>query len=423
MRNIIYKNYQSTVQFLLTSSIILACFSVNLPTAWMGASTILILSMFLLGGDFSAKFKKIMNHPSGIATLLFFVIILLGVFYSSGYWDMKIKFLQKYTKLLLIPIILSSVSTPKIRSYGVYAFMLTAVFVLFISYGKWLHILPLNLGIHDIATMDYGYAVYRNRIAHNIFMSFAMYVFLIKAVRSEAWAQKIWIVLATLAFFNVMYLVNGRSGQVICLGLLTYFLFKQWGKKAFYLILALFLSGMIFKSYLTPLVPERLLSITQEISDAKANHEMTSSGIRYVMYQSAMHIFLKSPIWGHGTGSLREEYRTLSKEDYALNIEGMDNPHNQYLLILVELGLIGLIGFMYLFYSQWIALKTKPLGEEAYIQDLLEGLILTILIGSLFNSLLLDAGEGKFYCVMAGLFLSAFYSQKNKKRSYNQSKN
>ena len=180
---------------------------------------------------------------------------------------------------------------------------------------------------------------------------------------------------------------------------------------------------MIFKSYLTPLIPERLLSITQEISDAKANHEMTSSGIRYVMYQSATHIFLKSPIWGHGTGSLREEYRTLSKEDYALNIEGMDNPHNQYLLILVELGLIGLIGFMYLFYSQWTTLKRKSLGEEAYIQDLLEGLILTILIGSLFNSLLLDAGEGKFYCVMAGLFLSAFYSQKNKKRFYNQSTN
>jgi O-antigen ligase len=413
--NIIYKNYQSAVQFLLTSSIILSCFSVNLPTAWMSASTVLILSMFLLGGDFNAKFKKIMNHPSAVATLLFFAIIVLGVFYSSGYWDMKIKFFQKYTKLLLIPVILSSVSTPKIRSYGVYAFVLTAVFVLFISYGKWLHLLPLNLGIHDISSLDYGFAVYKNRIAHNIFMSFAMYVFLIKATRSQAWIQKIWGILATLAFFNVMYLVNGRSGQAICLVLLAYFLFKQCGKKAIYLILALFLSGMIFKAYLNPLIPERLLSITQEISDAKENHEMTSSGVRYVMYQSAMQIFLKSPIWGHGTGSLREEYRALSKENYVLNIEGMDNPHNQYLLILAELGLTGLLGFLYLFYSQWMTLKTKSLGKEAYIKDLSEGLIITILIGSLFNSLILDAGEGKFYCVMAGLFLSAFYSKKIKK--------
>jgi O-antigen ligase len=414
MRNIIYKSYQSVVQFLLTSSIILACFSVNLPTAWMGASTILILIMFLLGGDFGEKFKKIINHPSGVATLLFFAIIVLGVFYSSGYWDIKIKFFQKYTKLLLIPVIWSSVSDPKIRSYGVYAFVLTAVFVLFISYGKWLHVLPFYLGIHDIANPDYGYAVYRNRIAHNIFMSFAMYVFLIKAVRSKAWIQTIWGVLATLAFFNIMYLVNGRSGQIICLGLLAYFLYKQWGKKAIYMILALFLSGMIFKSYLTPLIPERMLFITQEISDAKENHEMTSSGIRYVMYQSAMQIFLKSPLWGHGIGSLREEYQALNKEGYDLDIEGMDNPHNQYLLILVELGVIGFVGFVYLFYSQWTTLKRKSLGEEAYIQDLLEGLILTILIGSLFNSLILDAGEGKFYCVMAGLFLSAFIQKRKK---------
>ena len=319
-----------------------------------------------------------MNHPSSVAIFLFLAITLLGVLYSSGDWDMKMKFFQKDIKLLLIPIILCSISTPKIRSYGVYAFILSSIFVLLISYGKWLNVLPLNLGIHDITTLDYGYAVYRNRIAHNIFMSFAMYVFLIKASKSKDWTQKIWIVFAILAFFNVMYLVNGRSGQIVSLALLTYFLFKQWGKKFVFLFTVLFLSGMIFKSYITPWIPERLLSVTQEISDAKENHEMTSSGIRYVMYQSALNIFLKSPIWGHGTGSLKEEYRTLGKQGYALNIEGMDNPHNQYLLVLVEFGVIGLISFMYLFYSQWMTLKRVSLGKEVYIQDLLEGLILTI---------------------------------------------
>ena len=39
---------------------------------------------------------------------------------------------------------------------------------------------------------------------------------------------------------------------------------------------------------------------------------------------------------------------------------------------------------------------------------LLRGLILTMVIGSIFNSLLLDAGEGKFYCLLAGVFLSAY---------------
>jgi len=35
-----------------------------------------------------------------------------------------------------------------------------------------------------------------------------------------------------------------------------------------------------------------------------------------------------------------------------------------------------------------------------------KGLILTISIGSLFNSLLLDATEGKFYCILIGVLLS-----------------
>jgi O-antigen ligase len=42
----------------------------------------------------------------------------------------------------------------------------------------------------------------------------------------------------------------------------------------------------------------------------------------------------------------------------------------------------------------------------------LKGVVLTIAIGSMFNSLLLDATEGKFYCVLTGLLLSA-YTKKN----------
>jgi len=38
----------------------------------------------------------------------------------------------------------------------------------------------------------------------------------------------------------------------------------------------------------------------------------------------------------------------------------------------------------------------------------LRALVIVIGVGSLFNSLLLDAGEGKFYCMLAGIFLSAW---------------
>ena len=44
---------------------------------------------------------------------------------------------------------------------------------------------------------------------------------------------------------------------------------------------------------------------------------------------------------------------------------------------------------------------------------LAKGIIILIVVGSLFNSLLLDATEGKLYCLLIGLLLSGYTGQKS----------
>jgi O-antigen ligase len=117
---------------------------------------------------------------------------------------------------------------------------------------------------------------------------------------------------------------------------------------------------------------------------------------------------LTSPIWGHGLGSLSQEYSQLKLGDGDARLDSFDNPHNQFLLTLFELGILGFSVLMYMFLKHGTMLKNNTHKDEAYLAELTEGLVLTILIGSLFNSLLLDASEGKFYCVMVGLLLSAY---------------
>jgi O-antigen ligase len=48
--------------------------------------------------------------------------------------------------------------------------------------------------------------------------------------------------------------------------------------------------------------------------------------------------------------------------------------------------------------------------------DYMEGLLLVMMIGCLFNSLLLDAGEGKFFCFMTGIILSSYFPPKSIKK-------
>ena len=80
-------------------------------------------------------------------------------------------------------------------------------------------------------------------------------------------------------------------------------------------------------------------------------------------------------------------------------LEATVNPHNEYLLIAAQTGMIGLAALLYLFYTQWrLAARLEP-----FYRDLARGLVITFAIGCLFNSLLLDHTEGLLFAWMTGL--------------------
>ena len=83
------------------------------------------------------------------------------------------------------------------------------------------------------------------------------------------------------------------------------------------------------------------------------------------------------------------------------------NPHNEYLLIAVQVGLVGLGLLLYLFYRQWRLAKMLPSSLE---RSLAHGLLLAIMSGCLFNSLLLDHTEGMLYGWMSGLLYAGLKS-------------
>jgi O-antigen ligase len=89
-------------------------------------------------------------------------------------------------------------------------------------------------------------------------------------------------------------------------------------------------------------------------------------------------------------------------------VPATSNPHSEYLLIAVQLGLFGLAVLLYLFYTQWrLAVDLPGLLER----NLARGLVLTVMTTCLFNSSLLDHGEGIFYAWMSGLLFAGLNSR------------
>ena len=404
------KAYQDFMQKLINAIIIFACFSIAMPTAWVSVASAFLLFAWIISGKYSEKFKLIYKNPAAISVLILFSFYCIGSIYSSGNIKESGTFLLKYAKLLIIPIIISVVRTKKIRHDGMNAFLFGALILLGISYFKWLGIIPMNLGLHDLPDNSQGYLAFKNRIAHNILMSFLMFVFFCKAYFDKTQWRWVWLVIALLSLINLMYLVGGRSGQIIALCFVLFLPLYFYGKEAYKYLLIAAISIFMLHKQLEPLMPGRLLETSQEVSEHKSDEHLTSAGIRLEMYKNTLSLIKQSPFIGYGTGALRYEYNKLANTQDTL-LKDVPNPHNQYLLTFFELGIVGLSALIFMFYRFWQQSNVIA-RSDTYAGMYLKGVVLTIAIGSMFNSLLLDATEGKFYCVLTGLLLSA-HTKKN----------
>ena len=70
-------------------------------------------------------------------------------------------------------------------------------------------------------------------------------------------------------------------------------------------------------------------------------------------------VIKNNPFVGVGTGDFPEEYKKINMINTP-HMNNATNPHNMYILVVVQLGLLGLISFLSVFYFQFkIAFHSK----------------------------------------------------------------
>lgn len=394
-------NYFKLTHSATVWAIIFACISINLPTTFMSVAYILIIIFWLLSGNYKSKINTIRANPGAIATLALLLVYITGVFYSSASLEESLKSLLKYQKLILIPLIISTLTEEKFQKYALNGFLISTVIVLSISYLKW-------VGVYPHMDTGQGFSVFKGRIAGSIIMSFGMYLMMYQASHTSGMKKYFWMILSSLAAINISLLVNGRTGQLLMLSLIIWFTIETWGWKTIKYWIGIFTLGFILYQSSISLPESRLTNIKQEI-ETHNETQQTSAGLRIEFYKNTITLIRNHPLFGGGTGSFTHEYPILAEQQNLTSIN-VGNPHNQFLLTTQELGFVGLIFLISFWLVHW---KISYHLALPYHQYALRGLVLTIVIGSLFNSLLFDASEGKFYCILAGVLLSS-YKKPNK---------
>ena len=366
-----------------------ACFCTPLSTSLTGTFSALAVFCWLISGRFLSV-VEVLKFPPALVALLFFTYMCFAISYSPAGLFESLNILKKYRELFLLPICLSLFSlSPKYRELGEYAFYAGCVLLMAVSYG-------MSLGF--IPEQRYGHSIVFH-ITHNFFMAVLSFWSLHYAFNALRY-RWLWVTIFLLCAINIFYIAPGRTGMLVFSCLMILFIFQRLSLKKCLAGLLLFGVALTAVYYTSDNFSGRIGEVISEIEQYQPGKSRTSIGQRLDWYRSGILLVKEKPIWGHGTGS----YPYIQNSGTAdSGIKETDNPHNEFLFLAIQFGLVGLLLFVVLLAAQLFCARSIPAGK----QMLLHGVILAIVSGSMVNSLLFDSQQGHFYLFMSAALMSA----------------
>jgi O-antigen ligase len=257
--------------------------------------------------------------------------------------------------------------------------------------------------------------IFHSHITQNNMMAMAIFLALLNA--REAASNKLrwaWAGFAGLALFNVLFMVLGRTGYLILFTLLGWLVWatlaryaqrrgRTWGVRQAMLIVIGMMAVIVLALQLSPRLHERVSAVGSEYQAWQPNHgEGTSTGERLDFYYYTLQVIQQHPLLGVGTGGLAAAY---FQQTHASIVKNTFNPHNEYLMVTAQIGIVGGLLLLYLFFSLW---KQAPRLATPFAQDAARGLVLAYMVNCAFNSALLDHADGLFFAWMTALLFAEF---------------
>ena len=328
----------------------------GVPTsiALVNIGILLILIGWFLSGRWPWKFDVIRHHPITLPALLISALVLIGITYTDAPKAYIGHHLYVYSKLPLMLMLLTLFHDPRWQSRGLLAFAVGSVITVVSTYANIWFVVPWSDSNNQ--GLGVSHHVFNDYIAQGLAMSFFTALALAMAIDARAKTPRsAWLLVAAFTAFSITHLLQGRTGQMVLLAMFCALAWvaspPAWRWRALIMVAAA--TVLVFLS--SSLLRDRVITMFAEFSQyANAGVFTTSTGYRLDMWKNALEMFMARPLWGHGTAG----YRVLSEQVYAdamVCAVACVHPHNQFLLLAVDFGVLGLVGYVLLLQRSFMA--------------------------------------------------------------------
>jgi O-antigen ligase len=380
-------------------------FSIPISVALDNVLLAVVLVGWLAAGNFRETWRFVVRSRTALAALILYGLLLAGTLYGEREPGDIGRTLTKYIDLLFIPLFAVLLREAALRRLALLGFAAALALMLLLSYLIAIGVpLPRWMAIGDTGNP----AVFKHYLTHGILLAYGAFLFVEMALAAATPRERAgWLTAALLATFNVMIMMQSRTGHVILVMLALYlgYRLRRWTGLA--IATTAVAAIIVLLAQLPGVFQERYGLAKGDWASSRASEwAKESNQQRRDYYLASLAIIKEHPLAGVGTGGFARAFAGQTTQ--GAGVPPTRNPHNEYLHIAVQLGLVGLAALLWLFWQHWRESSRLASPLECHLS---RGLLLAIAAGCLFNSLLLDHTEGLLYAWLTGILFGGLQSR------------
>ncbi len=365
----------------------------------------LALLFWLISGCKPATtWRTDLKNPAVSGALLLLCWMVLSLLWSHASIQNTLAGIWKYRKLLYVPLMVMLFADAVWRERAIKAWLAAAVVLMLYSL---IRLLPDpigdgHMGVHPALPLStYSYISLGFVLIPALTLGLA---WMQRAKSSSEKALGALIALLTVAF--VVLAQQGRTTYVTLTALVIFFVLTQLKSKHKWLAMAALLIGAASVGTFSTKVQNRVNEVIADSRVEQTTETISSSGLRIGFWRTTADIVKNNPVLGTGMGSWSDEYRKYvvsTPNTPKISVLG-GNPHQEYLLMASQLGLVGLVLFLAWLTRSIFASKHLPVNDRVAAQSLL----IAFIVSCFFNSTLFDSATGHFYCIGLGILFAGY---------------
>lgn len=321
--------------------------ALSMPFARAAFNTcaLLMITGWLLSGQWRQKFSDIAHSRTSWACIVFFVICLLSLAGPEALGQDQWNALKGYSRLLYVPLIVSLITTADWQRRAWAALILGMLFTLFIFLMDIWFEIP---GTRTYGTHTAGQGVFHHHIAEGMVLAFLGAYALHRALQgSEGRIHRgFWLMICLAVLAGILKVGQSRTGQLSALVAYMLVLVTHLPRRYRLRVLGLSLLAALLLILALPSVQERFAQGWREAQTFRQDGERTSVGARLKAWEFSLELIKQAPWMGHGVGSYRELAYQHFRASPICDLGVCEQPHNQFIDTTSEMGIIGLAGLL-----------------------------------------------------------------------------